>query len=894
MKQLLLLASAVIFFGHLEGSENMLSEKRVFKFELKNGLNLLVCPKKFAPKVALQMWYHVGSKNEEQGEKGMAHFIEHMVFKGTHEMLSESDIVTVAQKLSADVNAFTSYDYTAYVFDVPVANWDQVLPIFADCMSNCSFKQEHMNSEVKAVIQELKMYNDKYSTILREELMASLFPEHPYHHPIIGYKQDLWNLESETLINFYKKYYVPNNATLVIVGDVDPEETFNKVQKIFEKIPRAKDIEPVTHFINDDLCAKSVVVYRDVQQPLLQLIFLIPGFAERQSYLFDIIAQLLAQGKSSRLYKILVDELAIATSVSSTFFGLADRDVFIIGVQPKTEKDIEKIKQVLAEQIYELAYSNISDQELRRAVKLLHVDKQHLLESVHDQAAEIGHAFLLMGDPEYPFETYNYSLDQIREKIVPLLREYFRPSLCHTGVLLKIADSDREYLNRLQKESDVLDTQILFGKERESEVEPTRYADTIEAVAFQKKSFVKPTLKVLSNGLRVFLYDNPEIDLIECILRYKQDQNTDTKSEQGLSSVVAKMLLEGTTTYPGLSFAQEINSYGISVATAPGIIYMTMPAAEAEKGLHFLSDMLNNAELHEPMLKKIINKTKAQLLQFWDTPAECVERVAAEKIYPDHPYGFMSSGTEQTLEHIDIAMCKEFYDKKLTADGASIALVGNLKKCNVDTLLEKYLSSWRNSVVPDVRYPAISSVNAANFTIEKNRDQVVLAFAGLSVKRMDPDYDALVVFDEILTQGMHSKLFELREQSGLFYSIAGSLCYRAGEQPGMIFIKTMVSNDRLQEAEVAIKECLDTAIDTISVEQFESAKENIVNAVALQFETNEKIAESFLFLEKYKLSSDFFENRIDKIRALQLADVKNIVKKYLSTDKMITVKIGRV
>ena len=143
-------------------------DKRVHKFTLSNGLTVLVCPKKQSSKVSLQLWYNVGSKHEVNGEKGMAHFIEHMIFKGTKDLLTESDINMITQKLSGYANAFTSYDYTGYLFDLPVANWAKVLPVFADCMQNCTFDQEHMNSEVKAVIQELKMYRDDFSWTLAD------------------------------------------------------------------------------------------------------------------------------------------------------------------------------------------------------------------------------------------------------------------------------------------------------------------------------------------------------------------------------------------------------------------------------------------------------------------------------------------------------------------------------------------------------------------------------------------------------------------------------------------------------------------------------------------------------------------------------------------------------
>src|SRR3989338_8596382 len=256
---------------------------RVVQTKLSNGLTLLVCPKKDAAGVSVQLWYNVGSKHEKDGERGIAHFIEHMIFKGTQK-LTESDINLVISKLSGDCNAFTSYDYTGYLFNIPVANWDKSLPIMADCMQHCSFKQEHLNSEVKAVIQELKMYKDDYASTLHETLVTNLFESHPYHYPIIGYKQDLWSVTRETLIAFYKKYYTPDNAVLIIVGDVDAQQVHEKVEKEFAHIPAGNGWNNEQFYINEDIKSKSIRLYRDLKQSIGSVAFLVPGVVTKNEF----------------------------------------------------------------------------------------------------------------------------------------------------------------------------------------------------------------------------------------------------------------------------------------------------------------------------------------------------------------------------------------------------------------------------------------------------------------------------------------------------------------------------------------------------------------------------------------------------------------------------------
>lgn len=868
--------------------------KRVFQYVLENGLTVLVCPKKLASKVSMQLWYNVGSKHEQQGEKGMAHFIEHMIFKGTNTMLSESDINLIGQKLSAYVNAFTSFDYTAYLFDVPVANWRQVLPVFADCMQNCTFDQEHMNSEVKAVIQELKMYKDEYSWALAESMMTSVFESHPYHHPIIGYKQDLWNLQRQTLINFYKKYYIPNNAALVVVGDVDPEDVLAQANKHFGSIPCGQMPVREEFFINDELQSKSITIYRDVEQPLTMFAFTLPGAVEKKAFLYDIIGYLLANGKASRLHKILVDDLAVATSVSAMTYDLFDREMFFITVKPKHEKDIAKIKEIVLEQLAQLSNQPISEIEFRRALKLAYVDQQHLLEDVHRQASAIGKSFMATGDVEYPFTYCDYNPETLSDDVQKILKNYFRATLCHDGKIVKVLEQDCDYLNKLQEESDMLDTKILFGKERTSSVAPGKYVHTVQVDTLKTPQFVQPQVNMLANGLKTLVYNNAEVDLVECVLEYKANHHYDPKDAQGIGHLVSKIMLEGTKNYPGNLFIQQAESYGISFETSPGQISITMSSEDIEKGFELLGEMLQHAEFTSESFQRLVNKTKAQIVQFWDTPKRSIVQVACQEIYKNHPYSYMSLGTKESLDSLSVDQCLKFYKEKVSADGAILSVVGNLSTCNIGQVIEKYIGSWRSVPVAQLVYPAINPVEHATITLEKNRDQIVLAFAGLSISRTDSLYDSLLVFDQILTGGMSSRLFALREQSGLFYTIGGSMVYGSGKQPGMIFIKTIVSKDRLQEAEKVIMQCLNDSINTVEPEEFKQAKEVVINTFPSFFETYENIAHTFVFLEKYNLPSDYFEKRIGTVRALQLPEVDAIVRQYLNTNKMLKIRIGRL
>ncbi len=391
-------------------------KKFVHKKVLANGMTILVRPVHTLPKVSLQIWYNVGSKDEKTNEKGIAHLIEHMIFKGT-KILSESDINIITHMLSGSTNAFTSYDYTGYLFNFPAQHWQEALPILADCMQNVSFKDDHLNSEMKAVIQELKMNRDNYQRSLIMDLIGAIFPDHPYHFPVIGYKQDLFDVHADRLRAFYKKHYWPNNATLVVVGDVDVAQTFDLARDYFEKIPANPAYKKEEFYYNTDILAQKVTLYRDIQQPFAIAAFVIPGAQTKNEHLIDVLALILGAGKGSRLYRKLVDEMQLVASLAAFPFLLFEHGIFIIAYEPKDIKQIPEIEKVIHDEIAHIIKDGLNDVEFTRALKQARMAYYDLLESIEAQAREIGRAYVATGDQDFAFHFLDKPKKEVEQEI---------------------------------------------------------------------------------------------------------------------------------------------------------------------------------------------------------------------------------------------------------------------------------------------------------------------------------------------------------------------------------------------------------------------------------------------------------------------------------------------
>lgn len=868
----------------------------VIKRVLSNGLTLLIKPSHTTPKVSIQLWYNVGSKDEKSGEKGIAHLIEHMIFKGTRK-LSESDISLITHKLSGYTNAFTSYDYTGYLFDFPSQNWHEALLILADCMNNCTFKEEHLHSELKAVIQELKMYRDDYKTSMVEALLSAIFADHPYHHPIIGYKQDLWDLKRETLVHFYRHHYIPNNATLVIVGDVDTDDAIKSAERAFGEIAPNFEYKKDIFYHGSDLKTYSVKLYRDISTPMVILAWVIPGATTKRDYLIDIVSFITGAGKGSRLYKKLVDELQLVTDLEVFDYDLFEHGVFFVYFQPKKLAKVETIIAHIQHELHELATTVVSERELMRAIKQVEAEHLSLLESNQKQAYEIGKYYLATADEQYIYTFTDYPKDTLVQEVKQFIAAYLRPSLMHTGSLLPLAEEERANWVKLQEIADQEDQLILSHRAREEGVEPGRSALDVVAHSPKPFSFARAELFYLENGLKVLSYNNGTLPKIDIVIEFTANHTYDARGREGLSSFVAALLLEGTKNYTASEFADTVESYGMSIQSSSGRLVMSMLAIDLAKGLELLHEMLARATFTDEAIEKVRDQMLADLDEFWDAPDQFAVQLAREEIYGDHPYRNNIIGNVESIKSITRDEIIHFYTHYISPRGARLAVVGDLASYDLEALFNSMLKTWQGPQVEHLTYPPIEPVEKHEVTYEILRDQTVLCYAALSITRMDEDFPYLLLFDQIFTGGilgsMASRLFELREQSGLFYTIGGTLLSRCDEQKGLIIIKTIVSNDRRKEAEVAIEYVIDAAAQAVTDDEFKEAQQAIINSLVDNFSTNHQMATTFLFKDRFNLPADYYDTRAQFLSSLKKEDMIRVVKKYLRSDRFVLVRVGR-
>lgn len=871
----------------------------VEKKKLANGFTILAKPNRTIPRVEIQLWYNVGSKDEAYGEKGMAHLIEHMLFKGTKNF-SEMDLNQISHKLAGEANAFTSQDYTCFTFTLPSTVWHEALPLLAECMQHATFNPEMLASEVKAVIEELRLYRDDYQNTILEKMVASAFPEHPYHYPIIGSRYDLCMLERDTLVAFYKKHYHPGNATLVVVGDIDPKDVFKRAQEHFEPIPAATDYVKKTFHFEDDVEAKTTTVYRQISNPWGCYAYKVPGFDKGQNYIFDIVSLILANGKSSRLYKKLVDQKKLATDVDCFVYDFFERGLFGITVYPTNPKSIPLIEKIIEQEIALLSKKLVEDWEFLAAKNHTHVDYTTFLEYNEKQANIIGASFLATGNEQF-IERYLENIQNVtKEQIKLFFAQYCTPSLQHRGYLLPLGKEDHKKFAAIQKETDALEKTILAKHVRTLPLEPGKWVHKIKQPKPTVFSYPKPESFTLENGLNVIFYNNPNVPQISAVLSLKANYLYDDPALSGIFNFLIRILTDRTAKHSAEELNRILETSGVYINSSGDVITLKCLSKDLVKGLEMIKEMILHPSFDKKTIEKIRSHMMSELDEFWDTPIEFIEQLAKEAIYQKHPYSKNPLGTKKSIKKIAQKNLKKCYQTYVSPQEATLVIVGDLQAHDVRALAQKIFGAWRGPVVPDLVYPPIvAPKKAALVTHKLSRDQVVLAFVAPSLARTSDDYTSAALLDIILTGGAQgsssSRLFALRELEGLFYAIGGSIVYNAREDLGIILIKTIVSADKVQQAQELIQKTIEILGNYgVTDEEFLMAKNLLFTSSVELFESNAQMMLTFLFLKKFKLSFDLFDKQGELLSILKIGKVNEVAQQLCAKQPLTIIRVGNI
>lgn len=363
---------------------------------LDNGLVVLTKELHTSPIVTSMIWYRVGSRNEELGQTGKSHFLEHMLFKGT-KRFKKGQIDLLTLKNGGSNNAFTSQDFTAYYFNFASDRWNIALEIEADRMVNCNFDPEEFEAEKKVVIEELKGGLDSPWGLLIQEVNATAYKVHPYRNPIIGWLSDVERATAEEQQAYYQRNYQPNNAILSIAGDFDSDRVLDEVVMRFGGIPAGRQSAPVNISEPEQNGEKRILVRWRSRVPRIAIAYHAPAIADPRSYALQLLGIILSEGKSSRLYQRLVERDQTVTFVSADYGESKDPTLFHIRAEGRGLHTAEEIEASIYEELSRVVSDGVTEAELERAKHQIQAHFVLSRERTADQAMLFGQIESLCG-----------------------------------------------------------------------------------------------------------------------------------------------------------------------------------------------------------------------------------------------------------------------------------------------------------------------------------------------------------------------------------------------------------------------------------------------------------------------------------------------------------------
>jgi zinc protease len=349
-------------------SDNTDLFSRVQEHKLDNGLTVLLLPESRAPIVSAQIWYRVGSRYEILGKTGLSHLLEHLMFRGT-EKYGPKQFSNLIQQAGGNNNAFTSKDYTAYFETGPQTKLKLFLELEADRMRNLKINEDLFLTERKVVVEERRLRTeDDPVQSLYEETISTAFKAHPYQWPIVGWMHDVENITRQEALDYYNRFYQPNNATLVVVGDIDPQAALTEIQNTFGKIPKGPEPPPFLAFEPPQQGERRTELTREAQVPAIFMAYHTPDLEDKDAFPLEVLSLILSQGRSSRLHQRLVYEAKLALDAGAEYdFATASPSLFVFYAQPLPGKAMKAIEQAMDAEIEKIKTQPVSDKELAKA-----------------------------------------------------------------------------------------------------------------------------------------------------------------------------------------------------------------------------------------------------------------------------------------------------------------------------------------------------------------------------------------------------------------------------------------------------------------------------------------------------------------------------------------------
>ncbi len=849
------------------------------KMVLDNGLTLIVHQDTKAPIVAVNVWYHVGSKDEKQGRTGFAHLFEHLMFNGS-ENYNDDWFKPFDRVGATGMNGTTNQDRTNYYQVVPKNALEMALWMESDRMGHLlgAIDQAKLDEQRDVVKNEKRQgenqpYGRVFSTILE-----SVYPEgHPYSWSVIGSMDDLNAATVDDVHEWFKTKYGAANATVTLSGDVDPDEALALVKKYFGHIDAGPPLLRQARWIAKRSGKQEQIMYDRVPQARLYKIWNIPEWGSDEAMLLSLASGVLSSDKRSRLYNRLVFNEQKASDISAFSFNSEIGGLFGVVATALNEDDLDYIDQAIDEELERFMQKGPNKQELERVRNAARASALRGLESAASKADTLAEHQVYSGDPNSflkQFETFN---NATAKEVMNTTREWL---------------SDGEYALRV----------LPFKDYTVSESKVDRSAGIPEIGAPPIVQFDRLQRAKLNNGLDIILAERPSVPVVRMQMVFDAGYAADQGVKAGTANLTMAMLDEGTDKYNALEISSELAQMGTRLGAEANLdssrISLNTLKENLDASLAIYSDVILNPSFPSDQLERLRKQQLAAIAQEKNSPFGAALRLMPTLLYgEDHAYAapFSGSGSEASVTAIQVDDLKRYHEAWFTAPNGTLVVTGNISMDELKPLAEKHFANLSNKAAPDKNISDIESLEKSKVYLldRPGSDQ-----SAIIATKMLPKYGfdgelALQLMNEVLGASFNSRInLNLREDKGWSYGARSIIRGTASQRPFITYAP--VQTDKTAESMAEIHKELSEIASSRPASESELGRSLDKRTLTLpgRWESSGAIESDILTLVRYDLDESYWDKYVSELRGIGLEQVNQSAKDHMRPDQMLWVVVG--
>jgi zinc protease len=881
------------------GSESDLPRIAFEKYSLPNGLEVILAEDHRLPLVAVNIWYHVGPANEAKGRTGFAHLFEHMMFQGSKHVEGDTHFRALEAAGGTDVNGTTDFDRTNYLETVPANQLELALWLESDRMgylldkvdqANLSNQQDVVRNERRQSVE-----NTPYG-IVEEAVFHQLFPaDHPYYASVIGSHADIQAAELQDVKDFFKLYYAPNNASLVIVGDFDKAATRKLVEKYFGTLKRGQDVPKPSVGTPAISSERRVVVQDRVELPRVYMAWLTPPIFQPGDGDADITATLLGGGRSSRLYKKLVYDKQIAQDVSASQYSLQLRSVFIVQATARPGHTADELEKALDEELNQLRSAGPDQTEVERARNVL---ETRIIRGIETLGGFSGLADRLnmynhhAGDPGYLEQDVQRYRAVTPDSVKAFAAQHLLPA-SRVVVHGVPGQPDLGAAVPTPKQANASPG----GAESINPDEPWR-KEMPKAAEARTPQLPAPRSFQLPNGFTVLVSERPGLPLVSASLVVRTGSGANPLDRPGLANFTAAMLDEGTASRTALQIADEVARLGGSLTTTSTMDASQVMVASLRRNFPAMLDLLADVVRRPAFPAEEVERQRASrlasLVQQRENPSAVAATAMAAALYgTGHPYGFVELGTEASNRAMSRDEMQKFWAQNFVPNNAALVVSGRIGVDDLRPLVEKAFGDWAQGTPAQPALGAPQSTSAKVVVVDKpGAPQTQLRVVSIGLPRATPDYEPVRVMNETLGGLFSSRInLNLRERHGYTYGASSQFVFRRAPGPFVVAagVRTDVTAAAVEEIFKEIQAMRET---DVTAEELSLAKDSLVRSLPADFETADRVTSSTANIYIYDLGLDYYTRLPARFAAVTAETVKAMAAKHVLPEKLIVVAVG--